>query len=319
MSSENNIFELSNEQKKAVRDLLDKGKKDVPVFYEEGVSESFYVPVEGGEIRVFHYKPEKPTVKKPFVFVSGFFSPPQIWKDFHIPNHNTTEYYFIESREKKSSRIERGRKANFKIDQLAKDIKVVLEHIEIDKRKYNIAGSSYGGAMILQGLINNYFNPDVSILYDPIIRWDYAKFLTYVINPITPPFVLGIIRMILAHTFLPDPKNVTQRDKILIFIKEAEPWKFRKSSMHIRDFNIINELPKIKNNVVICHGPADNLHKSEEYYHYVKSIPNCKLLITGVSDEEREHFFGIIANIFSSFEDIDSIPPPLKIFEIPLD
>jgi hypothetical protein len=319
MSHKNDIFELSEEQKLAIRNLLDKSKKEVPAFYEEGISESVYVPVEGGEIRVFHYKPEKPITKKPFIYVPGFFCPHQIWKDIHIANHNTAEYYYIESREKSSSKIKRGRKANFTIDQLARDLQKVIEFFEIDKTKYNILGASYGAAMILQGLIKNYFTPDLSVLYDPLARWDYAKFLTYVINPITPPFVLGFIRMILAHVFLPDPKNVTQREKILLYIKEAEPWKFRKSSIHIRDFNIVNDLPKITDNVIVCHGPSDNLHKSEEYFQYAKAIPKCKLLVTTVSDEEREHFYGIMANIFSQYEEIDSIPPPFKIFEIPLD
>jgi len=319
MSSKNDIFVLSEEQKTTVRNLLDKTKKDVPVFYEEGESESFYVPVEGGEIRVFHYKPEKSLTKKPFVYVPGFFCPPQIWKDIHIANYKNAEYYYIESREKKSSKIKRGRKSNFTVDQLAKDIQKVLEFFEINKTNYNLLGASYGASMILQGLIKNYFSPDLSILFDPLVRWDYAKFLTYVINPITPPFILGIIRMILAHIFLPDPKNVTQRDKILLYIKEAEPWKFRKSTIHIRDFNIIDDLPKIKNNVIICHGPADNLHKSREYFLYAESIANCKLLVTTVSDEEREYFYGIMANIFSKSERVDTIPPSLKIFEIPLE
>ena len=319
MTPKNEIFELSEEQKNAVRDLLDNEKRKVPAFYEEGVSESIYVPVEGGEIRVFHYKPEKPITKRPFIYVPGFFCPTQIWKDIHIANHNRTEYYYIESREKKSSKIKRGRKANFTIDQLARDLQKVIKFLEIDKTKYLILGASYGAAMILQGLIKNYFNPDLSVLYDPLVRWDYAKFLTYVVNPITPPFVLGIIRMILAHIFLPDPKNVTQKEKILMYIKEAEPWKFRKSTIHIRDFNIVDDLPKIKNNVIVCHGPADNLHKSEEYFHYAKSIPNCKLLVTTVSDGEREHFYGIMANIFSKYEEIDSIPSPLDVFEIQFD
>ena len=105
-------FELTNEQLNEIEKLITNSKRDVPDFYEEGASEVLYVPVEGAELRVFHHKPEKQEAKRAILFIPGFGTTPWSWRAFHNPHHGIAEYYYLETREKRSCKIKRSRKAD---------------------------------------------------------------------------------------------------------------------------------------------------------------------------------------------------------------
>lgn len=76
MINNNEIFNLTETQKKRISDLLDKGRRETPLFCEEGVNEEIFIPVKDGEIRILHHKPEKQTTKRPILFLPGFVAAP---------------------------------------------------------------------------------------------------------------------------------------------------------------------------------------------------------------------------------------------------
>ena len=90
------MFQLNTEQKNAIENFVEKARRDVPFFYEEGESEVLYVPVDDGELRVFHHKPENNKFKRPIVFFPGFGNPPWVWRFYSIPSHDIGEYYIID-------------------------------------------------------------------------------------------------------------------------------------------------------------------------------------------------------------------------------
>ena len=71
MDNNKDKFTLTEKQKREVNSLLDKGRRDTPLFCEEGVNDEIFIPVKDGIIRVFHHKPEKQTTKRPILFLPG--------------------------------------------------------------------------------------------------------------------------------------------------------------------------------------------------------------------------------------------------------
>ncbi|MCK5047488.1 MAG: hypothetical protein KAS22_12960, partial [Candidatus Heimdallarchaeota archaeon] len=136
MVMDENEFDFTQEQLDLVNNLIEKSPKGAPDFYEEGECEQFYIPVDGGEIRVFHRKPKNITAKRPILFIPGYSTTPWSWRGFPKPIHNNTEYYFLETREKASSRIKRNRKTNLTVDQKAKDVAGAIKHLGLDKRDF---------------------------------------------------------------------------------------------------------------------------------------------------------------------------------------
>jgi len=106
--------------------ILDNSiQKDVPNFWEMEEAEHIYVPVEGGEIRIIHIKPENPISKRPLLFLPGWAVPPIAFQDLYEVLHNKYDFYYLETREKTSSRI--GRFGDFTMQRKAKDIAVAIK------------------------------------------------------------------------------------------------------------------------------------------------------------------------------------------------
>ena len=110
----------------AVDRLLSAEQPDAPRFWEPGNSETITVPVDGAEIRVYHTRPDRPVGRRPIVFVPGWGTNPQGWFDFYRAVHGRAEMYYLETREKASSRI-LDRRTDMGVGQAARDIARALD------------------------------------------------------------------------------------------------------------------------------------------------------------------------------------------------
>ena len=123
-----------------------------------------FIPVKGGEIRVFHHIPEKSKTNRPIVFFPGFGNTPWVWRSFGVALRQYGEYYLIETREKKSSTISKKRENKFSIDQMAQDVGLVIKKLGLEKNNYIMMGASFCGGVLLQGLVKKYYNPNTVMI-----------------------------------------------------------------------------------------------------------------------------------------------------------
>ncbi len=319
MSENNNqIFNLTTEQKQSINTYLDKGRRDVPMFCEEGVNEVIYIPIKDGELRVFYHKPEKSLTKRPIVFLPGYVAAPFTWKDFHVPHHGIGEYFYVDTREKASSKIKRNRKVSLDIEQSARDLPEVIDYLGLSKRDHVLYGASYGGAVIFQSLIQQLIEPPTVVTFDPVTKWVYGNFFSNVMMGIVPLFILSPMRTIFAKISLARMENQAQKDRLVAFLQGAEPWKFKQSFFQNKKFDISNDLSEIKSELFICHGPLDKYHPRIDYYNFAKTIPKGRFIFMETKDEDRELLAGVIATEFAMKTKTDGLPESLKSFEIPI-
>ncbi len=310
------MFQLNTEQKNAIENFVEKARRDVPFFYEEGESEVLYVPVDDGELRVFHHVPEDNKFKRPIVFFPGFGNPPWAWRFYSIPSHDTGEYYIIDTREKKSSKIQRGRKVKFTIDQMAKDVGDVIKHLNIDKRDYILMSASWCGGVLLQGLVSKYYNPGTTIAFDPFPKYVHHKFIVKIFFGLTPPFVLEILKRLLGKIVMANMKNQSQKERNTEVVNEAVAWKWRKALLQNTSFNLYPHLNEIKNQVFLFHGPKDKYHPREIYYKVSRMIPRGRFFFMNTKDENRELLAGAIAKEFAMNTKEEGLPEFFEKFEI---
>ena len=314
-----NLFVHTEEQKKAISDLLDRGRRDVPIFLDEEACEILYVPIDDGELRVFHHVPENKETKRPIVFIPGYVAAPLMWVDFHIPHHGFGEYYYLETREKRSSKIKKTRHTSMTITRTAYDVGVALKELGLENKDYVLASSSYGGAVILDGLINQYFNPPTTFIHDPIVKWVWEKSIINTLLRIVPMFILSILRLPIAYIFTAGMKNKDNRRRMIEFARGLQPWKFKKCTLQNNKFNIFEDLKKIKNEVFINTGPLDRYHPRLEYYNYAKEIPRGRFLFMNTDDEDRQLLAGVIGTEFAKVSKEEGLPEVLSKFEIKIE
>lgn len=316
MEKQEKEFELTSIQKDNLDKLLEEGRRDVPNFYDEGECEVIYVPVEDGEIRIFHHKPNNIKTKRPILFAPGFGTTPWAWRDFHKPHHGFAEYYHLETREKQSSKIKNNCKVDFSVDRTALDISDAIKYLGLDKQDYVLFGASYCGGVVLKGLIENYFDPPTTVVFDPLCKWAYAKFMVRWVLPFMPAFVLGATRFVFAKIIMAGMKNKAQKERNMDFVTGAVPFKWRKGCLHNRRFNILNDLQKIKNEVFFFHGPSDKFHPGNTFYYYSKMIPKGRYFYMDTEPLDRELLTGVIGTAFIEITKDQGLPFVLKQFEI---
>lgn len=319
MRTSEEIFSHTKEQKEVIQNLLKQGRRDVPTFLDEGASDITFVPIDEGELRVFHHKPDNITTKRPVIFVPGYVAAPISWVDFHIPHQGFGEYYYLETREKRSSRIKKPRKASMTVNQTAKDLGQAIENLGLKDKDFVLYGSSYGSTIVLEGLIHGYFTAPTIVVHDPMVKWVYDKSGYNIMLKVVPKFILSALRMPLARLFTMGMKNKANRERMLEFCRGIQPWKFKRSTLQNNKMNMIDELKKIKEEVFLTTGPLDRYHHRIEYYNYAKEMPRGRLIFMNTPDTERQLIAGIIGTEFMKITKDDDVPESIKQFEIDLE
>ena len=319
MRTSEEIFSHTQEQEEIIQDFLKQGRRDVPTFLEEGAADIIYVPIEDGELRVFYHKPKNSKTKRPVLFVPGYVAAPITWVDFHIPHQGFGEYYYLETREKRSSRIKKTRKTSMSVNQTAKDLGQVIENLGLKSKDFVLFGSSYGSSVILEGLIHGYFTAPTIVIHDPIIKWIWERSINNVALRVVPKFILSALRMPLAHLFTMGMKNKTNKERMIEFARGIVPWKFKRVTLENNKMNLFEGLKKIKEEVFFTTGPLDRYHPRIAYYNYAKEIPKGRLIFMNTFYSERQLITGIIGTEFVKVLKDDGIPKTIDQFEIALE
>ncbi|MHA1125268.1 MAG: alpha/beta fold hydrolase [Candidatus Heimdallarchaeota archaeon] len=300
-------------------DFIFSYKRDVPNFDDEGECNVLCVPVQDGFLKVFHHKPDEVKTKRPIVFLPGFGTATEIWREFHHTHHGYAEYYHIETRDKKSSEIKKYPKADFTIDRIAKDVAAVINFIGLKDKDYILMGTCANGGVVLHGLIEKYFSPPTSIVFDPFTKWTQHRALVKIFMPVMPPFLIGVMKHIIGYFVMAGMKNEAQIERNKATIESAIPWKWRKFSLQNIDFDLTKDLEEIENEVFVFHGPKDKYHPDEVFRKVAETIPKGRFFYMNTIEDLRELLVGVIGTFFAYQTKDEGIPDVLKKYEIDLE
>ncbi|MHA1200003.1 MAG: hypothetical protein ACTSQF_11800 [Candidatus Heimdallarchaeaceae archaeon] len=204
------------------------------------------------------------------------------------------------------------------IKQSAYDLGLVLKELGLTEIDYVLVGSSYGGAIVAEGLIHEYYKPPTTIVHDPMIKWPWEKSLNNVLLRIVPKFVLSAMRIFIAHIFTLGMKNKEQKERMIEFARGIEPWKFKGACLQNNKFNTFDDLKKIKEEVFVTTGPLDRYHPRIDYFNYSKEIPKGRFIFMDTPNNDRQLLAGIIGTEFAKQSKDEDIPGKIKQFEINL-
>jgi hypothetical protein len=313
------IFTLTAEQQIAAEKFIQEAHQEVPYFYDEGECEIIYAPINDGEIRIFHHTPKQSQMKRPIIFFPGFGTTPWTWRDFCVPIHNIGEYYFLETREKRSSKLKRGYKTKISIDQMAKDVGEAIKFLGLDDKDYVLMSASFAGGTMMHGLMKKYYDPPTSVVLDPFPKFVHNKVFVGLFFGLTPPFIVEIVKLLLMKIVTIGMKNESQKERIRNIVGGAVAWKWRKGLIHNLNFDMYPYFHKIENEVFQFHGPKDRYHPSEIYLKIGGLMPEGRLFYIKTKDEEREILAGAIGKEFTKVTKDDGLPKFFEQFEIKLE
>jgi hypothetical protein len=299
----------------ATSELLSKAvQDDVPRFWEYEKRETIWVPTDDGdgEIRAFHIKPDNPISKRPILLVPGWAVPPITFEDFYKVMHNKYELYYVETREKSSSRMKRF--ANFRMPQKAKDIGTAIKYFGLEGTDFILAGTCWGSAMIIQGLMDKTVDAPTIVLLDPMHYFAFSRVITF-IAPIIPIPILRLLKPILKKQRLEGMKEKRQLERVEAVLDDIVFWKWKRTGWQSRNFEMFGNLHKIDKEVIVVNATADYIHQTVNYPNVAHQIPKGRFLRLETTEDKREYIFGAITAEFAKVSK-DEFPESMKQFEV---
>ena len=297
-----------------VGELLARRGRQAPEFWQPGVCRELYVPVPEAQIRVFHSQPAGGSRRRPIVLVPGWGTIPQGFQSFYEAVHGQAELFYLETREKNSSRV-RGRKPDMSIGRSARDIQAALEALGLAGRDFVLLGACWGASMILEGLMEGVLEAPTVILADPMHTLWFSKWVLRWISPMLPAAAVRLIRPVLRQAMLGDMEDTVQKQRTFAFVNSADIWKWKKSAEAAREFELYGRLAAVKGECFVINGTADKVHDQSHYPRIARELPGGRFLYVPVDESRRERMFAAVALQFARLSAVDGLPASLAGFE----
>ncbi len=310
-------LEANESHQQEVEELLAAHGRQAPEFWQPGVCRELYIPVPEAEIRVFHSRPACEPDRRPIVLVPGWGTIPQGFQSFYEVIHGRAELFYLETREKNSSRIH-ARRPDLSVPRSARDIQAALEALGLAGRDFVLMGTCWGASLILEGLIEGVLEAPTILLTDPMHTLWFSKWVLRWISPILPSFVVQLLRPVLRQAMLGDMKDTVQKERTFAFVNSADIWKWQKSAEAARDFELYGRLSAVKRELFVINGTADKVHDQRHYPRIARELPGGRFLYLPVDESRRERMFAAVAMEFAALSASEGLPASLSRFEKPV-
>lgn len=298
-----------------VQEMLKKTiRTDTPQLEDSSISNAIYVPVPNGHIRVLHYQPKNPLSKRPILFVPGWGVTPAGFQDFFEVLYEKVELFYIETREKQSSHMNRW-KSQYTMSRKAADIQLVIDFLQLQDQDFVLMGPCWGAAVILQGLMDKSIHAPRIITVDPMHTLWFSKWFLKYIAPLIPASFFQLLRPIIKYFKLRNMHEPTQKQRATDFINSAVLWKWKRAAIQVRDFELYGNLSRISQEVLVLNGTQDAIHEQSDYPKIAAELPKGRFFFLKTGEENRERLMGLIAKEFATKDLVDGIPEMLNLFE----
>jgi pimeloyl-ACP methyl ester carboxylesterase len=305
----------TDEEVRGVSALLEAANSAAPHFWEIG--EQVLVPVEDAEIRVIHCAPRTPrsAAQRPIVLVPGFGVIPEGFQDFYTAVHGKAELYYVETREKGSSRLCSGR-PDMSVARSARDLRLVMAALGLaGRRDFVLVAVCWGASIALEGMIGGFLDAPTVLLADPMHALWFPKWVLRWISPLLPVPIVRALRPFVFRAMLGDMREPAQKERARAFVYGADVGKWKRSAEAARDFELFGRLSAIGREVFVLNGTKDKIHDPRNYPRMARELPKGRFLYMSAGEHEREKLVGTAALELARVSAAQGLPPSLAWFE----
>jgi len=272
----------------------------------------YYEADQDVSLKVMNWKPVKKQNTPPIIFVAGWVSVVEGWADFIKGASKNHEVFYLETREKRSARINSEKLVpdDFSIYQMALDITNVIKKLPVKESQAMLIGSSLGATSILEAMKSYDLNPLGAFLIGPNSDFKVPVFL----KPVAylPSCFFQIVKYPILwylQLFRVDAKNEPEqirryKDTVL----KAHPKRIKLSAISLLKYQVWLSIEGIKAPVGLAFAPTDKLHASENILQMEKLIPNASLF--ECPSNKHMHSHKLMIEIESFIESITVLGKP---------
>jgi pimeloyl-ACP methyl ester carboxylesterase len=241
----------------------------------------------GVELMTVVFEPPEPGGNPPVVFIPGLVSIIENFREVLIELTRSHTVYYLETREKRSARVEAGK--GFTVDDIAIDIVRFAELKFAGKGPYILAGYSLGATAIIGTFSISEGRPEAVILVEPNGSFPFngwllalARIAKYVYRPVKP-FLKWYLR-----TFVID----LERDEEMYLINcrnldTAVPERLGKAVRDLSHYHIGDASAEVCVPSLVVVASGDRFHSHAEGVAIARQIKNS--LYLDMEDNRRTH------------------------------
>lgn len=239
-----------------------------------------YLDISSGvRLRLITFVPVEPSRRPPVVFVAGWVSEIEAWQ--HVLEKMTEEFivYYIETREKISSKLDAG--ARYDVNAIGDDIIQLVRRLRFKDRHFILFGSSLGATVILDCYNRLESKPSHLILVSPNAEFRMPLIWKAIITLFYPPFYFLLkpwVKWYLKVFRLDAGKDMAQYEKYCRALDGADPRKLKPAALAFSKYEIWPVLASVDAPVLICGGSHDKLHEPENLKRMIKILRHAEYI-----------------------------------------
>jgi pimeloyl-ACP methyl ester carboxylesterase len=274
------------------------GKNVVAGVYWIGASSSV-------DLRCINYLNSAPSLPVKVLFVPGWISSPNSWRYFLPTLSSQVTVYYLETREKASSRV--NGKFDFSIPIVAQDIINTITQLELQENEYVLVGSSLGATAILEASYRLPVRPLCLSLILPNAQFHLPK-----ITPIlkfAPDRLLPVIKRfveIYIRNFRINAADAGHIERFNASMRSVDIFKLRQSALSVYDYKMdLDYLRNIDIPCLVIGASKDKQHNQRSVVEIANALPSSEYadLMTFTashSTEAAKAVIGFISQILTN-------------------
>jgi len=265
------------------------------------------ITVPGGTILCRHM-PAIGTPSQPVLFLPGWGAVLAGFEAVIEAIDPAVEIYYLETREKGSSRMQRG--ASFSMPRTAADLGDVAAALGLQEHGYVLMGSSFGASVAAEALADGVLAgrlPTATVLFEPMSELWLPQALLAA-SRFAPLSMVALLKPLLKRLVLAGMRAETQRRRAALVIDGADLWKWRRAAGAMRGWSLFAVAPHVTEPVVVVSTTGDRFHDASVYPRIVEALPQGELLNRPVPESQREQLMGWLASVYARGDSPDRVP-----------
>ena len=234
---------------------------------------------KGVLLTYYSFHPEAGSRKDPVLFIPGWVSRMDGWRDILETLTKDRSVYYLETREKASSVVDPDTEQS--VEAIAADIREFVRQKAFRDKEYVLFGPSLGATAILDADPDLTAAPKALILVGPnavfhIPLW--ARFVIHLLSPGQYRWFKWLIRWYLKHFRLNVREDAAQYSKYSAALDIADPWKLKRSALALARYSVWHQLPRIKDAVLLVNAGKDVMHVPENIETMHRRLADSQIL-----------------------------------------
>ena len=236
--------------------------------------ECMFQTEENVRLQVIHFIPASKSIYPPVIMVAGLGTFIQSFKGIIKSMTKDFELFYVETREKVSSRL--SGKINYDIKTVANDIVSIVKSLYPNLKGYILFGYSYGATVIAESYSNLSPKPSALLLLSPTPSFYYPKWSLPLIK--IAPSLFWMIKPA-AKWYLRNFVINQKEDKEMYgytsyALDNCDPKKLSSAILAVAGYSIWDKLDMIDCSTLIVDTSKDGIHLHEDIVRMTTTIKN---------------------------------------------